>query len=195
MGCVVTFHERIGRDRLAAAVEPMTVEDALSLVDAAIAETTRLALAGGTCEVEVSLVGDGEMSRLHFDHMGDRDPTDVLSFPLHDWVIEDGRSQLGDDDGVSPPGVMLLGDIVVDVDQAVRQAADGEWSVLEEIVLLAIHGALHLVGHDHAEMEEEQAMRGIEHRVLAVLHRRNHEVRWRPGSLFDRAGHAISSGT
>jgi probable rRNA maturation factor len=195
MGCAVTFHERISRDRLEAAVEPMAFDHALSLVETAIAETARLALGEGTCEVEVSLVGDAEMSRLHFDHMGEREPTDVLSFPLHDWTIDDGRSRLGEDDGVSPPGVMLLGDIVVDVDQAVRQAAQGEWSVLEEIVLLVIHGSLHLLGHDHAEMEEEQAMREIEHQVLAVLHRRNHDVRWRPGSLFDRAGHAVTSGT
>jgi probable rRNA maturation factor len=195
MGCAVTFHERIGRDRLAAAVEPMSHGHALSLIEAAIAETTRLALGPVACEVEVSFVGDGEMSRLHFDHMGDRDPTDVLSFPLHDWVVEDGQSRLGEDDGISPPGVLLLGDIVVDVDQAVRQAADGEWSVLEEIVLLVIHGALHLLGHDHADMDEEQSMRGIERQVLTVLHRRNHEVTWRPGSLFDRAGHAVSSGT
>jgi probable rRNA maturation factor len=195
MGCTVTFHDRIGRDRLAAAVEPMLAGDALSLIEAAVAETTRAALGPSPCEVELSLVADPEMTRLNFDHMGERMPTDVLSFPLHDWEIEDGRSRLSEDDGVSPPGALLLGDVVVDVDQALRQAADGEWSVIEEMVLLAIHGTLHLLGHDHAEMDEEQTMRGIEHHVLAALHRKHHEVRWQPGSLFDRAGHAVTSGT
>jgi probable rRNA maturation factor len=195
MGCTVTFHDRIGRDRLAAAVEPMLAGDALLLIEAAVGETTRVALGPSICEVELSFVADPEMTRLNFDHMGERAPTDVLSFPLHDWEIEDGRSRLSEDDGVSPPGALLLGDVVLDIDQAVRQAADGEWSVIEEMVLLAIHGTLHLLGHDHAEMDEEQAMRAIEHQVLGALHRKHHEVRWQPGSLFDRAGHAVTSGT
>ena len=195
MDCAVTFHDRLGRERLASAVEPMSIEDAESLIGAAITETVHATLGEGPCEVELSFVADPEMARLNFDLMGDRAPTDVLSFPLHDWHLEAGRSRLADDDGVSPPGRLILGDVVIDVDQAVRQAAPGGWSVPEEIVLLAIHGTLHLVGHDHAELEEEQAMRGIEHHVLTSLHRRHHEVDWRPGSLFDRAGHAVSSGS
>ena len=99
------------------------------------------------------------MERLNFDHMGERSPTDVLAFPLHEWSIDGRHSHLADDDGVSPPGATLLGDVVINVDQAVRQASAGDWSVAEEIVLLAIHGTLHLLGHDHAEMDEEQAMR------------------------------------
>jgi probable rRNA maturation factor len=195
MGCTVTFHDRVGRERIAAAFDPLTVEAALGLVGSAAEETARIALGDADCEAEVSFVGDAEMSRLHFDHLGERGPTDVLSFPLHEWEVEGGRSHLSADDGVSPPGTLLLGDVVVDLDQAVRQAADGEWSVIEEVVLLVIHGMLHLLGHDHAELDEEGAMRAIEHEALMALHRRHHEVRWKPGSLFDRAGHAVSSGT
>ena len=194
MGCAVTFHDRIGRERLIAAVDPTPIDDALELIESAVAETSRLALGGRACEVELSLVADAEMTRLNFDHMRERGPTDVLSFPLHDWAVEGGRSVLSDEDGISPPGVLLLGDVVLDVDQAVRQAADGGWSVMEEVVLLAIHGALHLLGHDHAELDEEEAMRGIEHQVLSALHRKHPSVDWQPGSLFDRAGHAVTSG-
>ena len=82
--------------------------------------------------------------------------------------------------------------VVLDVDQAVRQAGRGDWSVTEEIALLAIHGTLHLIGHDHVEMDEEQQMRTLEHDVLAALYRRHREVGWKPGSLFDRAGHPPS---
>jgi probable rRNA maturation factor len=195
MGCAVTFHDRIGRERLSAAVEPIALDEALILIESAVSETARLALGVGACDVEISFVGDGEMARLNFDHMGEREPTDVLSFPLHDWLIDDGKSRLAEDDGISPPGSLLLGDVVVDVDQAVRQAASGEWSVVEELVLLAIHGTLHLLGHDHADLDEEEAMRGIEHHVLGALHRKHHDVPWQPGSLFDRAGHAVTSGT
>ncbi len=195
MVCGVTFHDRLGTDRLAGAIEPLDTGRLHELLEAAIDETIRAATGSDDVEVELTLCADPEMTRLNFDHMGERGPTDVLSFPLHEWEIDQGHSRMLDNDGTSPPGALLLGDVAIDVDQAVRQAAGGGWSVAEEIVLLAIHGSLHLVGHDHAEMEEEQEMRRIEHHVLGVLHRRHHEIAWQPGSLFDRAGHAISAGS
>jgi probable rRNA maturation factor len=195
MGCTVTIHDRFGTERLAAAVEPTSPDVALRLIEAAIGETVRVAFGASATEVELTLAGDAEMTRLNFDHMGERGPPDVLSFPLHEWVVEPDGSHLADDDGVRPPGAMLLGDVVIDVEQALRQSAEGRWSTLEEIVLLAIHGTLHLLGHDHADIDEEEAMRSAEHEVLRTLHRRHHEIEWQPGSLFDRAGHAVSSGT
>lgn len=195
MACAVTIHDRIGHERLASAVEPLGVDEALRLLESAIAETAHAAGSIPGCEVELTLSGDAEMERLNFDHMGERGPTDVLSFPLHEWSVDEGRSHLADDDGASPPGSMMLGDVVIDVDQAVRQAAEGSWSVIEELVLLAVHGTLHLLGHDHAELDEETAMRRVEHDVLRSLHRKHHEVAWQPGSLFDRAGHAVTTGS
>ena len=194
MGCTVTIHDRLGHERLEPALEPLTIEDALALLESAVGETARVVGLSG-CEVELTLCGDTEMERLNFDHMGERGPTDVLSFPLHEWAVDGILSHLSDDDGVSPPGPMMLGDLVIDVDQAVRQAAEGSWSVLEELVLLAIHGTLHLLGHDHAELDEEATMRQVEHSVLSTLHRKHHEVDWKPGSLFDRAGHAVMTGS
>lgn len=196
MGCVVTFHDRVGHDRIGQAVEPMGAAAALGLLESAVCETVRIALGPMPTEVELTLTADPEMERLNFDHMGERSPTDVLSFPLHTWSLDGRRvSHLADDDGVSPPGPLLLGDVVIDLDQALRQAAEGDWGVAEELVLLAIHGTLHLLGHDHVELEDEQRMRDLERRVLGVLHRRHREVDWQPGSLFDRAGHAVSSGS
>jgi probable rRNA maturation factor len=195
MGCTVTFHDRVGHDRIENAVEPMRADAALALLESAIAETVRATLGAIETEVELTLCADPEMERLNFDHMGERGPTDVLSFPLHEWTVNGRESHLADEDGVGPPGPLLLGDVVIDLDQALRQAADGDWSVIEELVLLAIHGTLHLVGHDHAEMEEEERMRAREHDVLAVLHRRHREIGWKPGSLFDRTSHAVASGT
>jgi probable rRNA maturation factor len=194
MGCAVTLHDRIGHHHRAAAVEPLWVPAAHLLREAAISEAARAPGLRG-CEVELTLCGDAEMERLNFDHMGERGPTDVLSFPLHEWSLEGIRSRLTDADGVSPPGVLLLGDVVIDVDQAVRQAAEGSWSVMEELVLLAIHGTLHLLGHDHADLDEEAAMREAERDVLRALHRKHREIAWQPGSLFDRAGHAVTTGS
>jgi probable rRNA maturation factor len=195
MGCTVTFHDRIGHDRIATAVEPLGADVALGLLESAVCETARATLGPLETEVELTLCGDAEMERLNFDHMGERGPTDVLSFPLHEWSVNGRGSRLSDDDGIGPPGPMLLGDVVIDLDQALRQAADGDWSVTEELVLLGIHGTLHLVGHDHAEMDEEERMRALEHQVLGILHRRHKEIDWQPGSLFDRAGHAVTTGS
>jgi probable rRNA maturation factor len=196
MGASVTFHDRIGPERLAEAVEPMPVDELRPLLESAVAETARIALGLADVDVEITLCADPEMERLHFDHMGERGPTDVLSFPLHEWSLDGTSSHLADEDGAMPPGVpLMLGDVVLDVDQALRQSADGGWSVAEELALLAIHGTLHLLGHDHAELDEEARMRAAEHDVLRVLHRRHREVPWRPGSLFDRAGHAVTSGS
>jgi probable rRNA maturation factor len=194
MGCTVTIHDRLGHERLGPAVEPLSIEDAFALLESVVGETARVVGLDG-CEVELTLCGDAEMERLNFDHMGERGPTDVLSFPLHEWSVDGVHSHLADDDGVSPPGPMMLGDLVIDVDQAVRQAAEGSLSPLEELVLLAIHGTLHLLGHDHAELDEEAAMRHVEHSVLSTLHRKHREIDWQPGSLFDRAGHAVMTGS
>jgi probable rRNA maturation factor len=194
----VIVHDHIGAERLDGAADPLTGEQAIDLLRSAITETVRQARGPDApeAEVELTLCGDAEMERLNFDHMGERGPTDVLSFPLHQWSVAGGRSWPSDEDGVGPPGVaVLLGDVVIDVDQAVRQSTEGDWTPVEELALLAVHGTLHLLGHDHAELDEEQEMRAVEHEVLTVLHRKHRDVPWRPGSLFDRAGHAVTSGT
>jgi len=195
MGCSVTFHERIDHDRIETAVEPMAADATLALLESAVCETIRAALGAVDAEVELTICGDAEMERLNFDHMGERGPTDVLSFPLHEWTVDGQVSHLSDDDGVLPPGGLLLGDVVIDLDQALRQSAEGDWGVVEEIVLLAIHGTLHLVGHDHEQIDDEERMRAVEHEVLGALHRRHRDVPWQPGSLFDRAGHAVTAGS
>src|SRR5438445_5816506 len=138
MGCLVRFHDRIGRERLVDAVDPTPIDDALQLLEYAVAETSRLALDARACEVELSFVADAEMTRLNFDHMRERGPTDVLSFPLHDWVVEGGLSTLSDDDGISPPGAQMHGNVVIDIDKALRQAPSGDCSDVEELVLNTI---------------------------------------------------------
>lgn len=195
MDCAVTFHHRIATERLAAAAKPLTSEQFHDLLESALGETAHAALGAKAVEIELTLCGDEEMTHLNFDHMGERGPTDVLAFPLHEWTVDEGHSHLADEDVILPRGALLLGDVVIDLEQAVRQAAEGGWGAAQEIALLAVHGALHLLGHDHDEPDDEEAMRAIEHRVLGALHRRHREVDWRPGSLFDRSAHAVSAGS
>lgn len=90
----------------------------------------------GEAELSVALVGDAEIAALNEEYLGHEGPTDVISFHLH----EAGE----------PP----LGDVYVGVDQAVRQAAAFGATPAEEVVRLAVHGTLHVLGWDHPDGAE-----------------------------------------
>ena len=85
----------------------------------------------GAAEISVALLGDDEIAALNQEYLGHEGPTDVISFALHD----EGE----------PP----LGDVYVGVDQALRQAAEYGATPADEVLRLAIHGTLHVLGYDH----------------------------------------------
>ena len=136
--------------------------------------------------VGLILSGDRELATLNEAHLGQRGPTDVLSFPLlpaesfppHTADADRGPEPVaGAAAGFTgPPGRRIhLGDIVVSVDRAIAQAragrggqaGDARWSPADELRLLVTHGALHLCGWDHADAAEEREMRALERRLLA----------------------------
>ena len=90
----------------------------------------------GEAELSVALVGDAEIAALNEEYLDHEGPTDVISFALHEA-------------GESP-----LGDVYVCVDQAARQAGDFGATVPEEVLRLAVHGTLHVLGYDHPEGAE-----------------------------------------
>ncbi|PYE56629.1 rRNA maturation RNase YbeY [Deinococcus yavapaiensis] len=90
-------------------------------------------------EVTVVLVGDRVIRQLKRETWGEDAATDVLSFPTY---------QPGDP--FVPPH---LGDIVISLDTAARQAASRGHDLAHEVALLASHGLTHLVGHDHPHAE------------------------------------------
>ena len=159
--------------------------------DAALARAVALALeAAGAprpASVALTLTHDAALAELNATHMGKDGPTDVLSFPLlppDAYPPHPGKAAAvavagGDDQPAFPlpPGARQpLGDIVVSVERAVEQAeagrggqtSDVRWSPRDELLLLVTHGTLHLCGWDHAEPEEEAAMRALEQRLLAA---------------------------
>jgi probable rRNA maturation factor len=102
----------------------------------------------GPCSLSVSLVDDDAIRRLNREHRGLDEVTDVLSFPV------DGLDPL-------PPAMEReLGDVVISLAQARRQAVDEGVSEHEELTSLVVHGVLHLAGFDHetdaGEMFERQ---------------------------------------
>ncbi len=108
-------------------------------------------------EVEVGIVVTGQerMQELNLVHRGIDEPTDVLSFPMtEDLVdIEDDGVAGGDADlagFVEPPdGIRHLGEVIVSYPQAVVQAEQQGHSAWRETAILVVHGILHLLGYDH----------------------------------------------
>ena len=110
----------------------------------------------GEHEVELSLeiIGNGRMRRLNREFRGKDRPTDVLAFPL--------RESLG-------PRSSLLGDVVIALPTAAKQARALGHSLDEELVCLLTHGILHLLGYDH-ECGEREARR-MRRKEKIVLHK------------------------
>lgn len=123
------------------------LRDPASLPEARSGETVE----AGSVEISVVLVGDEEIHGLNRRWRGKDKPTDVLS-----WPIASREEPLGN----------VLGDIVVSVDTACRQAAARGWSPEEELALLFVHGALHLLGHEDDTEVGAESMRRIERRIL-----------------------------
>jgi probable rRNA maturation factor len=122
----------------------------------------------------VILSDDSELAVLNETHMGERGPTDVLSFPL--LPPDAFRAGAAAPDVPRPPRSRLhLGDIVVSVERAIDQAEAGRggqtgdvrWSPADEVRLLVTHGVLHICGWDHATRTDERAMRDLERRLLS----------------------------
>lgn len=109
-------------------------------------------------ELSMVLADDAFVRPLNAEWRGVDAPTDVLSFPQEDLVAG------------SEGGPALLGDVVISVQTAARQAEELGHDVLTELVVLAVHGLLHLLGYDHERDEEGAAqMAAEEARVLAAV--------------------------
>ena len=106
--------------------------------------------------VSIVLVGDAAMRTLNRTYRGKDRTTDVLSFPVD-----------------AAPRIMgaphLLGDIIISVDRARRQAAAYDATLSREIERLLIHGMLHLLGHDHHRRGERVRMEREERRLAAAI--------------------------
>jgi probable rRNA maturation factor len=175
--------------RIDPVVRDAVARGGLPIPVAALARSVAAALvvAGAPSPASIGLIlsDDAELSELNRTHLGERGPTDVLSFPL--LPPEAYPPHAGDPDRgpalragnpaafAGPPGRRAhLGDIVVSVERATEQAAGGrggqtgdlQWSAADELRLLVTHGALHICGWDHADPVEEAAMRALERRLL-----------------------------
>lgn len=110
-------------------------------------------------EVGITLTDEATIHRLNRDYRGVDAPTDVLSFALDEGADEPVT------EGEEIPD--LLGDIVICLPYARRQAAEYGHPFNRELLYLTVHGLLHLLGHDHQTEEERRRMRAEEEKYLA----------------------------
>jgi len=103
--------------------------------------------------LSVALMPDSGIAELHERYLGEPTPTDVLSFPLYEQ-------------GEAP-----LGDVYIGLEQAARQAHSLGVQLEEELARLAIHGTLHILGHDHpvGAGRERSSMWKLQERILWQL--------------------------
>ena len=127
-------------------------------------------------QVSLLLTDDVTVRELNRDFRGVDSVTDVLSFSAEHsghWMGAEAPPEPGAGwptdlplpDGEPPP----LGDIVISVPQTVRQAEARGVPLLEELALLIVHGALHLLGHDHYADQERNEMQRLEQEALAEI--------------------------
>ncbi|MDO4754374.1 MAG: rRNA maturation RNase YbeY [Bacillota bacterium] len=111
-----------------------------------------------SCEVSLLLTDDQGIRELNQLHRNIDTPTDVLSFPQYHGLAEIK--------GISFP---YLGDIVISIETAQRQATEFGHSTEREISYLTVHSILHLLGYDHMEEKEKWFMRCAEKEIMKKL--------------------------
>ncbi len=118
-------------------------------------------------ELSVTVVNDDEIRELNRDYRGNDKVTDVLSFPQFE-----GHEELLDDliySAEEPDSATLVGDVVICLDQAARQAEEYGTGMTREMLYLFVHSVMHLFGYDHMEEGEKKIMRAKEEKVLSEI--------------------------
>lgn len=119
------------------------------------AALTVLAHQSADGDLTIVLTDDAQLRELNRDYLGIDAPTDVLSFPASETDPETGHR--------------YLGDILISVPRAGEQARAAGHALEDEAQLLVVHGALHLLGYDHAGVDEKARMWQAQAEILERL--------------------------
>jgi probable rRNA maturation factor len=126
-----------------------------ALLERAARLTLDLESAPADSDMTIVLTDDSQLHALNREYLDVDAPTDVLSFPADE---EDPET-----------GIPYLGDILISIPRAMQQAQAAGHPVEAEVQLLVVHGTLHLLGHDHAEVEEKARMWKAQSEVMSKL--------------------------
>lgn len=124
-----------------------------------LAERVLSAVGESRSELSLELTGDRRMQRLNREYRKKDRPTDVLAFPIREAALP----------RVVRPVTPMLGDVVISLPTAVRQAKEAGRSIDIELAMLLVHGVLHLCGYDHERNSREAARMSRRERALLRL--------------------------
>ena len=119
--------------------------------------------------VYVLLTDNESIRTINREHRGLDRPTDVLSFPMHDYPVpaDFSRIEETDPDAFHPDsGELMLGDILISMDKVLEQSEAYGHSATREMAFLTAHSMLHLMGYDHMEDEERKVMEAKQEEIL-----------------------------
>ncbi len=107
-----------------------------------------------TTELTLRIVDEAEGAELNQCYRGKPGPTNVLSFPF---------------DAVTPEPLPILGDLVICAPVVLREAAEQQKTATAHWAHMVVHGVLHLLGHDHIDDDQADAMEALETEIMATL--------------------------
>ena len=114
------------------------------------------------CEVSVTFCDNDYIQKVNREFRDKDNATDVLSFPMFDMELED-------DIPVNPDGSVTLGDILISVERAAKQAEELGNSFIREVAFLAIHSTLHLLGYDHERSKDDDEAQCLAQREILEM--------------------------
>ena len=134
-----------------------------SLVREAIKATLEYEGFANPAEVSVTFCDNAHIKQLNGQYRSVDKHTDVLSFPMYDFYLEEDLA-FAEDEEVS------LGDIVISVERAAEQAQEIGNTFAREVAFLTVHSMLHLLGYDHVDSkEDDEDMRARQRDIMKAL--------------------------
>lgn len=122
--------------------------------------------------VNLTITDDENIQQLNKEFRDIDSSTDVLSFPMNDFIIPGNFDHLetSPEAAFDPDsGELLLGDIVISLDHVINQANAYGHTIFREISFLIAHSVLHLIGYDHMSEDEEKVMFSLQEEILNKL--------------------------
>ena len=138
------------------------------LIKAAVRAALRAEGVDEACEVSVLLTNDARIQEINREYRGVDRPTDVLSFPMNEFVPGAFDAQEAEYDPETDR--LMLGDIVISLERARAQGEEFGHGFEHEVTYLTVHSVLHLLGYDHMdEGEQKKQMRAREKAIMTEL--------------------------
>ena len=165
------FHIRNDHVEVICDLEPVS-SSTISVVKNAAESALHAEHQAGPIDVTVMITNNEQIRKLNREFKGEDEITDVLAFNTYakdDNIDADEWPDFPDSGLLNRVNKQRLGDIAICLPQVARQAAENGNTTDNELAMLTIHGVLHLLGYDHASLEEETVMFGKTKIILSKV--------------------------